>query len=370
MGREKRQKRDLRGPRARRRAALLPGLVGLTARFAADYNRAVEPTRPRTGGCGREQEVPMTLDAAQQAALRLIHARLQPHPLVWAITGSLGLALQGMPLDVHDIDLQTDAQGAYAIQRLLADFVVEPVREVVSERIRSHLGRLRIHGVAVEVMGGVQKRRPGQAWGPPTAVARHRRWVAWEGRRLPVLDLAYEEAAYAQLGRLGKAAAIRLWRTQRVSLRPFRPADQRAAQGLILAAMQERWGTLDPGKNPDLNDIASSYADGVFLVACQEGALVATGAFRPHAADTVEIVRMAVRRDRRRRGIGRAMLWTLCWRAYRAGYRRAILETTAHWHDAVAFYRAFGFRITHRAGEDVYFALDLPAFFAAHGAGP
>jgi hypothetical protein len=38
-------------------------------------------------------------------------------PDPWAVTGSLGMALQGMELAVHDIDLQTSREGAYEIER-------------------------------------------------------------------------------------------------------------------------------------------------------------------------------------------------------------------------------------------------------------
>jgi hypothetical protein len=44
------------------------------------------------------------------------------HP--WAITGSMGMALQGVDIDVHDIDIQTDSAGAYLIQDRLSDHVV------------------------------------------------------------------------------------------------------------------------------------------------------------------------------------------------------------------------------------------------------
>ncbi len=149
-----------------------------------------------------------------------------------------------------------------------------------------------------------------------------------------------------------------------VTIEPLRPEDQDAARTLILNGLAERWGDLDENKNPDLNDIARAYAAGLFLVARREEEVIGTGAFRPLDGDTVEVVRMSVRADLRRRGIGRAILTGLCRRARCRGYRRVILETTATWHDAIAFYRAFGFRVTHRVAGDVYFALDLESWSA------
>lgn len=40
--------------------------------------------------------------------LRNMVACLKACPIGWAVTGSLGMALQGVPVDVHDIDSQTD----------------------------------------------------------------------------------------------------------------------------------------------------------------------------------------------------------------------------------------------------------------------
>ncbi len=149
-----------------------------------------------------------------------------------------------------------------------------------------------------------------------------------------------------------------------IRIEPLRLEDQPAARALILSGLAERWGWLDESKNPDLNDIAVTYADGVFLIARRGDEVVGTGAFRPLDGDTVEVVRMSVRKDLRRRGIGRAILTALCHQALRRGYRKVILETTATWHDAIAFYQAFGFRITYQKDGDVYFALDLSAWSA------
>ncbi len=296
------------------------------------------------------------------AVLRTIYKHLRDTPIVWVVTGSLGMALQGLRLEVHDIDLQTDEIGAYEIEKRFAEHIVQPIRDTTSERIRSHFGILEIEGVKIEIMGALQKRLHGQKWDAPVEVTDYRRFVEVEGMRIPVLSLAYEQQAHRRLGRLDKARAIRLWLEKRLSIVPFRPEDQQSAKALILAGMEERWGVLDESKNPDIDDIASSYADGVFLVAWQDGEMVGTGAFRSLSDDTVEIVRMSVRREKRRQGIGREMLTELCWRAYRQGYKQAILETTARWRDAIAFYQAFGFEVTHQEANDLYFAMDLQAF--------
>ena len=148
-------------------------------------------------------------------ALRQIHARLAESQIDWVVTGSLGMALQGMVVEVHDIDLQTNEAGAYEIARRCAEFVVVPVHYLVSERIRSHLGAVEIDGIQVEIMGALQKLRPDQTWEPPVDVTRHRRWVKIQTEggplRTPVLSLAYEYQAYLQMGHHEKAARLKAY---------------------------------------------------------------------------------------------------------------------------------------------------------------
>jgi GNAT superfamily N-acetyltransferase len=135
----------------------------------------------------------------------------------------------------------------------------------------------------------------------------------------------------------------------------FQPSDQEEVKALILAGLVDHWGVLDASKNPDLNDIASTYAGAYFLVARLEGRVVGTGALVPRGAGEAEIVRMSVARDLRRCGVGRALLARLIEQAGRLGVRRIFLETTDTWSEVIAFYQSNGFNITHYQGGDVYF---------------
>jgi putative acetyltransferase len=144
-----------------------------------------------------------------------------------------------------------------------------------------------------------------------------------------------------------------------ITISNFQPADQSAAKALILAGLVEHWGFLDPTKNPDLDDIAATYADATFLVAHLDGKLVGTGALLPRTAEYAEIVRMSVDRSLRRQGIGRAILQALVEQARKSGFRQVTLETTETWDEVITFYLSFGFQITHHQDGDVYFALDL-----------
>jgi hypothetical protein len=143
--------------------------------------------------------------------LHTIHALLKDSQINWVVTGSLGMALQGMDIEVHDIDIQTDKDGAYEMERLFFEYVVKPVHDSVSERIRSHFGALEIGGIKVEIMGDIQKRLDNQTWEEPVKVECHKHWVGIDGMQIPVLSLAYEYQAYLKLGRNEKAEMLRKW---------------------------------------------------------------------------------------------------------------------------------------------------------------
>jgi len=146
---------------------------------------------------------------------------------------------------------------------------------------------------------------------------------------------------------------------QELTILPFQPEFQAEIKALILAGLAEHWGTLDPNKNPDLDDIAATYAQATFLIARHEGRIVATGALVPKSEGTAEIVRMSVAAEMRRQGVGRRLLQALCECARARGYQRVILETTATWRGVIAFYQQFGFEITHEQEGDLYFVLAL-----------
>ena len=144
-------------------------------------------------------------------AFQIILPHLANISTAWACTGSTSLALQGLPLTPNDIDLQTDRAGAYEIEHHLQAFVTRPVTFSSAETIRSHLGKLSIHGVKVEIIGDVEKRLPDGTWTPPPDLRQHIRWLEWETFQIPVLSLEYEAEAYRQLGRPHRVAQIRQW---------------------------------------------------------------------------------------------------------------------------------------------------------------
>jgi ribosomal protein S18 acetylase RimI-like enzyme len=149
-----------------------------------------------------------------------------------------------------------------------------------------------------------------------------------------------------------------------VSIAEFEASDQGAVRELILDGLEEHWGQLDAGLNPDVDDLARAYKDGTVLVARVAGRIVGAGVVVPLHGDAVgEVKRMSVARDLRRSGVATALLEEMVAIAVRRGWRALVLETTATWTDAVALYERFGFELTHyedgEFGRDVHFRLDL-----------
>lgn len=148
-----------------------------------------------------------------------------------------------------------------------------------------------------------------------------------------------------------------------LAIRPFCPADQEAAKQLVISGLGERWGWIDHTLNPDLDDIATSYAKGIFLVAYLGDTLVATGALTPEVTPegiaALRVERMSVAAPLRKQGIGRRLLDILVDYARSRQCPLLVLETTSTWIDAVGFYVRYGFEIVEERDGETHMRLEL-----------
>ena len=102
---------------------------------------------------------------------------------------------------------------------------------------------------------------------------------------------------------------------------------------------------LYPSESNHLVDVdALAAPEAVFLVARRDGEIVGTIAFWIVAPGHVEIKRMFVRQQARGNGIGRRLLAALEEAARRRGVDRISLETGIRQPEAIALYRASGYR--------------------------
>ncbi len=144
-----------------------------------------------------------------------------------------------------------------------------------------------------------------------------------------------------------------------VLVRRFEDRDQDAARRLILEGLGGHFGFIDETMNPDLDDIATSYADGLFLVAECDGQIVGTGVIVRDGTGSAVVRRMSTSAAHRRRGVAWALLDRLVEHARETSCGRVVLTTNDDWQDAIAFYLAFGFRDALHHGGGVVFVMDL-----------
>ncbi|WP_203227770.1 nucleotidyltransferase domain-containing protein [Calorimonas adulescens] len=141
----------------------------------------------------------------KKKVILMIDDVLKNQNVIWAFTGSASFVIQGMQMPVHDIDIQTDKDGAYKIEKLFSEYIVAPVQFCGTESIRSHFGKLMISNEKVELMGDIQKRLPSGEWENPISLKELIKYIDFEGHSIPVLSLEYEYHAYKILGRYDKA---------------------------------------------------------------------------------------------------------------------------------------------------------------------
>ena len=108
-----------------------------------------------------------------------------------------------MLVPAKDLDIETDAAGAYRFEELFGKYVAEPVSLRESETYRSHFGRFDFGGISVEIMGDLQRREEGD-WVPTAATTSDR--VDLDGNAVQVSQLEEETLAYIRRGRLERAA--------------------------------------------------------------------------------------------------------------------------------------------------------------------
>jgi hypothetical protein len=130
------------------------------------------------------------IPASIRRVLVILAEKLESSTTSWAITGSTSLALQGLDIVPHDIDILTDEEGAYAIGELFRHHIVSPVSFKKSPMYESHFGGLKIEDVDVEIMGELRVFRGGRWSSVMTPRTRKIEDVHVDRHRVPVVSLA------------------------------------------------------------------------------------------------------------------------------------------------------------------------------------
>lgn len=146
-----------------------------------------------------------------------------------------------------------------------------------------------------------------------------------------------------------------------MTIRSFQPQDQTTVQQMILNGLGEHFGRIDPTLNPDLDDIYQSYIEAGhrFYVIEADDEIVGTAALITEAPGIGRIVRVTVRPDQRRTGIGQTLVEHLRQSALEIGYKHLLVETNIDWHGAIRLYQRCGFVEYDRDGVEAHFSLTL-----------
>lgn len=166
-----------------------------------DLNYHVAPDPSLHGGV--EHLLVVALKPRWRAVLRRVARQLDQAGVAYRVVGGTSVVLHGVPIPAKDLDLETDAEGAYRFQALFAGYILESVALRESETYRSHFGRFDFDGVTVEVMGDLHRREAG-GWVPTAATTETA--VNLDGVLVRASWLEEETLAYIRRGRLERAA--------------------------------------------------------------------------------------------------------------------------------------------------------------------
>ena len=141
-------------------------------------------------------------------------------------------------------------------------------------------------------------------------------------------------------------------------IRPARAEDRGAVEAIVQAAYSVYIARIGKPPGPMLDDYAKRIADGVVSVLGEaDGAIVGLIVLLPKA-DHLLLDNIAVRPDRQRRGLGRALIAFAEAEARRMSFTELRLYTHEAMSENIALYARLGFEETgrgHEAGYDRVF---------------
>ena len=121
------------------------------------------------------------------------------------VIAGASVTLHGVPINVKDIDIETDVAGVHRCAELFGDHLLGPVTHSDNGVYRSHFARFNFDGVDVEIMGDLH-RREGDGWVPTMSLTETTVELDDVTIRLPWLE--EELLAYLRRGRMQRASQI------------------------------------------------------------------------------------------------------------------------------------------------------------------
>lgn len=133
-----------------------------------------------------------------QKVILLLVARLKNFQ--YAFRGTASLVLQGLEMNVSDIDIVGDEEAALACNDLLAEYLVEEVAFKQSGKFKSYFGKFAVEGIPVEVMGEWQIKDTKGRWSEPFNASK-RKLLRLDRKEVYVTSIEEELAVFAKMGR-------------------------------------------------------------------------------------------------------------------------------------------------------------------------
>lgn len=128
----------------------------------------------------------------------------------YAIRGTASLVLQGLDMNVDDVDVLCDGETALFCNDVLKDYLIEDVVFQESPKFKSYFGKFKIRGVQVEIMGNWQIKDTKGNWSESFAARdSERKEIILEAQRIYVTTIEMELQMFAKMGRWTALQKIR-----------------------------------------------------------------------------------------------------------------------------------------------------------------
>jgi len=142
--------------------------------------------------------------------IKFINKTLKPSDINWCLIGSVSLFLQGVKIQPHDIDILTDKEGAYKINKLFKKYEIQGVKPSKTELFYSFFGRFVIKGILVEIAGDMSIFLNGKWSKEIMKRLTLKKYVNYKGIIIPVSPLKEQLESYKLLNREKDSEKIRI----------------------------------------------------------------------------------------------------------------------------------------------------------------
>lgn len=148
--------------------------------------------------------------------LTKLYTLFKKNNIFWILSGSTSLSIQNVDVKINDIDIVTDKENFYLIDKLLSQFRIQFFDYSKKEMYQSYFAIYKIDQVKVEVMGEFQYLLKDNTWSKPN----HKNKIIFKEYKnmlLPLLTLEQEIIEYQSTNKPEKVEKIKQAINSRVS---------------------------------------------------------------------------------------------------------------------------------------------------------